>query len=166
MLGVASVWDWRKGLKDFHWLNDNLPNDYQIVLVGLSKKQISELPQGIIGINRTENVQELAAFYSAADVFVNPTYVDNFPTTNIEALACGTPVITYNTGGSPEAIDEKTGVVVERGNIEQLKSAVEKLAGNKEKYAVECRKRALMLFNKNDRFEDYVELFDKLTNSI
>ena len=98
-----------------------------------------------------------------ADVFVNPTYSDNFPTTNIEALACGTPVITYETGGSPEAIDEKTGIVVEQGNINQLKEAIELVAKDKNKYTENCRERAVNLYNKQDRFNDYIKLFNSLT---
>ena len=98
-----------------------------------------------------------------ADVFVNPTYSDNFPTTNIEALACGTPVITYKTGGSPEAIDEKTGIVVEQGNINQLKEAIELVAKDKSIYTENCRERAVNLYNKQDRFNDYIKLFNSLT---
>lgn len=161
VLGVASIWDRRKGLVDFEWLNGQLPENYQIVLVGLSEKQIQSLPQNIIGIRRTESVQELAGLYSVADVFVNPTYIDNFPTTNIEALACGTPVITYNTGGSPEAIDENTGIVVPKGDKEALKEAIINIVTNKDKYTSEvCRRRAVENFNKDERFGDYIKLFD------
>lgn len=58
----------------------------------------------IIAIPRTSNTKELAEIYTAADFFVNPTYEDNYPTVNLEAIACGTKVITYNTGGSPETL--------------------------------------------------------------
>ena len=135
----------------------------QIVLVGLNKVQISKLPQNIKRIERTESLDELAELYSMADVFLNPTYVDNFPTTNLEALACGTPVITYNTGGSPEAIDEKTGIVVEKGDIIALKNAVnEVLEKGKQYYSNNCRKRAEELFDKNLRFKDYLNLYKKI----
>ncbi len=165
VLGVASTWDKRKGLLDFEWLNGQLSDDYQIVLVGLSEKQIESLPKGMVGVRRTESVQELAALYSLAAVFVNPTYVDNFPTTNIEALACGTPVVTYNTGGSPEAIDEDTGVVVSKGDKEGLKSAIINVVANKDKYICEmCRNRAVKCFNKDDRFDDYIRLFNDALN--
>ena len=165
ILGVASTWDRRKGLADFEWLNGQLPADYQIVLVGLSEKQIKALSEGIIGIPRTENVEELAALYSLADVFVNPTYVDNFPTTNIEALACGTPVTTYNTGGSPEAIDEHTGIVVPKGDKEALKDSVIEVVSHKDKFSAEvCRRRAVENFNKDDRFDDYIQLFNQTLN--
>lgn len=103
VLGVAAIWDRRKGLSSFIRLAKILDNKYQIILVGLSKEQIQKLPDNIIGIERTNSVQELVELYSAADVFVNPTLEDNYPTTNIEAIACGTPVISYNTGGSRES---------------------------------------------------------------
>ncbi|RGE98294.1 glycosyltransferase [Catenibacterium sp. AM22-15] len=108
ILGVASVWDKRKGLDTFIELSKELDNQYQIVLIGLNKKQIAQLPTNIVGISRTENVQELVKWYSAADVYFNPTLEDNYPTTNLESIACGTPVITFNTGGSPESayVDE------------------------------------------------------------
>lgn len=163
VLGVASIWDKRKGFDDFVKLNDLLSDEYKIILVGLNKKQIESLPENIIGIERTESVHELAELYSMADVFVNPTYSDNFPTTNIEALACGTPVITYKTGGSPEAIDEMTGVVVEQGNINKLKEAIESVAKDKAMYTGKCRERAVNLYNKQDRFNDYINLFNSLT---
>lgn len=114
ILGVASPWDKRKGLKYFIELSKMLSDDYRIVLVGLSKKQVKALPVNIIGFERTKDVNELAELYSAADVFVNPTLEDTFPTTNLEAQSCGTPVITFKTGGSPEAISGLTGIVVEK----------------------------------------------------
>lgn len=165
VLGVASTWKKKKAFFDFCWLQEQLPTDYQVVLVGLSDEQIKNLSKEIIGIGRTDNVQELAALYSLADVFVNPTYVDNFPTTNIEALACGTPVITYNTGGSPEAVDENTGVVVPQGDREALKKAIVDVVVNKENYTSEnCRQRAVAYFNKDDRFDDYIQLFNRTLN--
>lgn len=103
ILGVAAVWDRRKGMPDFIELSKMIDDSYKIVLVGLTKEQIVELPENIIGIERTDSVAELVELYSAAYVFVNATYEDNYPTTNLEAIACGTPVITYNTGGSPES---------------------------------------------------------------
>jgi putative colanic acid biosynthesis glycosyltransferase len=163
ILGVANIWDERKGLKDFIKLQELGNNAFSIVLVGLSEKQIESLPKGITGIKRTENVQELIALYSLADIFVNPTYQDNFPTTNIEALACGTPVVTYNTGGSPEAIDAQTGVVVGKGDIAGLHAAIlEVLAISRDHFRPLCRARAEMAFNKNDRYLDYLKIYENL----
>jgi len=163
LLGIASPWSKRKGLDDFHLLRQYLSDDYTIVLVGLSAKQKKALQPNMIGIERTDSVQELAELYSMADVFVNPTYQDNFPTTNIESLACGTPVITYNTGGSPEAIDQDTGFVVEKGNIEGLVDAATKVTKKgKEIYQPLCRARAENCFNKDDRYMDYLRLYEHL----
>ena len=166
ILGVASIWDTRKGLSDFIKLHKSFPNDYNLVLVGLTHKQIDALPSGIIGIERTENIHDLSALYSAADVFVNPTWQDNFPTTNIEALACGTPVITYNTGGSPEAIDKQTGKIVEKGDIKSLMIAITEVVENgKEPYRLLCRQRAEQLFNKDNQYMDYLKLYLELNKS-
>jgi putative colanic acid biosynthesis glycosyltransferase len=166
ILGVASIWDKRKGLDDFIALSQILDSSkFQIILIGLSKDQITNLPAQIIGIERTENVQQLADYYSFADVFINPTWQDNFPTTNIESLACGTPVITYNTGGSPEAIDENTGIVVNKGDIEGLKNAIYNIINNvKNFYQTKCRKRAELFFDKNDRYMDYISLYESMIN--
>lgn len=117
ILGVASVWNAQKGLQDFIKLNERIDRSkYRIVLVGLSQEQIAQLPEGMLGIARTDSVSQLSELYSLADVFVNPTYEDNYPTTNLEAIACGTPVITYRTGGSPESA-MLYGTIVEQGDV-------------------------------------------------
>lgn len=163
LLGVASVWSPRKGLKDFIELSKHLNSDYQIVLIGLSREQIEQLPDNILGIERTESVEELAELYASSDVYVNPTYEDNFPTTNLESLACGTPVITYQTGGSPEAIDNETGIVVEQGNIHKLIEAINQIKGeDKNTYSDACEKRANRLYRKEDRYREYLELYNQL----
>lgn len=162
ILGVASIWDRRKGLNDFIQLAAILPAEDIIVLVGLTEDIKKELPANIIGIARTENMEELVTLYNIAIVFINPTWVDNFPTTNIEALATGTPVITYRTGGSIEAIDKNTGIVVEQGDIDGLKIAVNKIKANGiSYYSTACRQRAIDLFNEYDRFTDYYQLYKK-----
>ncbi|MDD7715278.1 MAG: glycosyltransferase [Mollicutes bacterium] len=161
ILGVAAIWDARKGLVDFVELRSKLSEDYEITLIGLTPKQISSLPKGINGIQRTQNVEELVQLYSDANVFLNPTYSDNFPTTNIEALACGTPVITYRTGGSPEAVDKKTGIVVEQGDVNGLVEAIYRM--KKEPLSsADCRKRAEDYFEKDKCFEKYIELYNSL----
>lgn len=165
VLGVANIWDERKGLKDIITLRKILPNDYKIIIIGLKKRQIKELPLGFEGIERTENREELAGWYSRASVFINPTYQDNFPTTNIEALACGTPVITYNTGGSPEAIDAATGIVVEQGDIQGLFKAIKDLDSlDQQTLSLACRERAERMFNQEERYCEYVELYKSLVN--
>lgn len=161
ILGVASPWNTRKGLDDFYGLRSMLSDDYTIILVGLNQKQVKNLPEGIIGITRTESQQELAEYYSMADVFVNLSYLDTFPTVNIEALACGTPVITYRTGGSPEAIDENTGCVVEQGDLKGLKEILLKMMQSPLPSDV-CRRRAEEKFDKDKCFEEYIRLYNSL----
>lgn len=119
ILGVAAVWNERKGLNDFLEIRKKLDDRYTFILIGLNKKQISELPNGITGIEHTNSVDELVELYSLADVFINPTYEDNYPTTNLEAIACGTPVITYCTGGSGESA-KFFGKVVNKGDIDTI----------------------------------------------
>lgn len=165
VLGVASVWSQRKGLVDFVKLRGMLPDDYVIVLIGLNKKQIASLPEGVVGISNTNNVQELAEYYSMADVFVNPTWEDNFPTTNLEALACGTPVVTYHTGGSIEAIDDATGYIVDKGDISGVASIIQRMR-LAESQSLSCRKRAVIQYNKMERFEEYLILYNSLKTKI
>ncbi len=165
ILGINSKWDSRKGLSDFFKLRQLLDSRYLIVLVGLSKQQIKKLPKGIIGIERTNSVSELAQYYAAANVFVNPTYEDNFPTANIEALACGTPVITYETGGSPEAIVEgKTGFVVPYGSVEKLARIIKDTAevGILESMRASCRQRAEQCYDKRSRYQEYMDLYQSM----
>lgn len=164
LLGVSSVWEQRKGLGDFVKLRNLLDDSYDIILIGLTKKQIDSLPAGIKGITRTNDVDELVQYYNQADFFVNPTYEDNFPLTNIEALACGTPVVTYQTGGSPEAIDDHTGLVIEYGNVCALAEGIRMLShdANMLERRLHCRQRAEMLFNKDNSYQQYICLYSKL----
>ena len=166
VLGCAAPWHERKGYSDFYKLRESLPMNVALIMVGLNPKQkVQAEKAGIIGIMRTESQTELAGYYSIADVFINPTYEDNFPTTNLEALACGTPVITYQTGGSPEAIDEHTGLVIPRGDVLALKEAILTIHSvGKLHFITACRERAVRLYNKQERFEEYIRLYEHLLN--
>jgi len=163
ILGVASTWEYKKGLDYFIKLSELLTEEHQIILVGLKEEQIKKLPKSIIGIRRTENTGELADLYSAADVFVNPTLEDTFPTTNLEALACGTPVITFNSGGSPETLSDKTGIVLFKKDVSSLIDAIQVIKSNtKKQYEKECRDRAIKLYDKDQKFENYITLYKKI----
>lgn len=161
LLGIASPWTRRKGLNDFILLSKLLNEDEIIVLVGLNNSQIKHLPQNIIGLTKTENRQELIDLYSAADLFINPTWEDNFPTTNIESLACGTPLVTYRTGGSVEAVSAETGFIIDKGDILELVNVIKKVKKiGKHFYSEACRQRAVALYSKNDRFKEYLDLYE------
>lgn len=160
ILGVANVWEKRKGLEYFIELSNKLNKDEIIFLVGLTEKQINSLPQNIIGITRTESTHELSLLYSGAHVYFNPTLEDNFPTTNLESLACDTPVITFNTGGSPESVTEKVGFVVPKGDLKEVIKSINYLKNNN--YKNNCRNRAIEYYNKDDRFNDYIKLYKEI----
>lgn len=148
VLAVASAWGKNKGLYDLYKLADKLGNEYRVVIVGLKPEQIAQVPSNVTGITRTNDVQHLAHIYTAADIFVNPTYQDNYPTVNLEAQACGTPVITYRTGGSVESVPEMQ--VVEKGDVDGLCQAVRSL---------ESCKVLESDFSAESSFQKYVELY-------
>lgn len=163
LLGVASVWTNNKGFQDFLKLRQRLDQQYAICMVGLNERQIKLLPEGIIGVRRTQSIEELAQYYSAADVFLNLTYEDTFPTTNIEALACGTPVITYRTGGSPEIFDESCGISVKKGDIEHVIKKLEMWGSSLRD--TNCRGRA-SLYDKNACYGKYLECYYDIIGDI
>lgn len=161
LLGVAFGWGKRKGVDVFLRLAENLGDAYQIVLVGTDESIDVQLPKNIISIHRTQKPQELAEIYSAADVFVNPTREENFPTVNMEALACGTPVITFKTGGSPEIIDESCGVVVSCDDVVALEDTIRHALQEYPFSAENCRERANQ-FDMRYKFAEYVQLYQEI----
>lgn len=160
VLGVANIWEKRKGLADFIELSKILPDNYKIVLVGLSEKQINALPKNIIGISRTANITELVKIYSAADVYVNTSVEETMGLTTAEALATGTPAVVYNATAVPEVVDEKSGVVVPAGNINELADAIINIKLNPE----DCVARA-KVFEKNKQYEMYKKLYEEILNN-
>lgn len=168
ILGVANVWEKRKGLVYFEQLANRLPKEYQIVLVGLSDKQRQVLSKKytkdrLLPLGRTNGVKELAALYGAADLYVNATLEDNFPTTNLEALACGTPVLTFDTGGSKESLDETCGRWVKKGDMDELIGEILSMTKHPKRQEA-CRKKALE-FDAKKRFEEYIDLYRKELNA-
>lgn len=157
VIGVSNVWPPYKGLDDVCKLRSLLPESWKITLVGLSDKQIRDLPPGISGLRRTQSVSELVELYRSATALINVSRSDTFPTVNLEALACGTPVVTYRTGGSAEAVDSRTGIVVDRGDINALARAVTTLAPNLSRS--DCRDRAVGCFNRETQFLKYIDLY-------
>ena len=163
ILGVASVWDTTKGWEDFIKMAALLKKDERIVLIGLSKKQINQLPKNIIGLERTESKDELIQLYSIAKVFMNLTYADTYPTTNLESLACGTPVITYNTGGSVEEIRNYNGKIVNQGDFESAYNTFAEMKKTfKSKNTLKIRKDVLTRLDKTIQLKKYDELYHSL----
>lgn len=155
ILGVASIWTERKGFNTFIELTDKLDNSFKVVLVGVSEKQKKQLPKNILGITRTNNLKELAEIYTVADIFVNPTLEDNFPTTNLEALACGTPVITFNTGGSVESIENNSGIICNNKSCKDIMEKLIKIKSFSYKYCVDKAK----FYDKREKYNEYIELY-------
>ncbi len=157
ILGVAFSWGKKKGLDIFKKLADELSSDYKIVLIGVSDAVKKDLPKNIIAISKTQNQEGLAKIYSSADLFVNPTREETLGLVNAEALACGTPVLTFNTGGSPETIDSTCGSVVDRDDINSLISEIERIKNEKPFTKGNCVKRAKS-FDKNENCKEYIKL--------
>lgn len=163
VLGVANPWGRRKGFNDFIVLRSELPEDVDIVLVGLTRKQVEALPDGIVGIERTQNVDQLAELYSGATLFANLSVEETFGITTAEALSCGTPVAVYNSTACPELVTTSTGFIAENGDIKAIADALQAVRGcGKQKYEEACRQRAVTCFNKDDRYADYVRLYDRV----
>lgn len=159
VLGVSSVWDHMKGLDDYLQLAHLLSDKCKLILVGLTPEQIANLPKEVLGIARTENVDELAMIYSEADVFVNLSYCENYPTVNIEALACGTPVLTYETGGSPEIVRKYGGAVVEKENVQAVKNKIEEMM--KKQYEISFTSEENDV---NYMIKNYLAIYERTSN--
>lgn len=161
VLSVASEWDERKGLRYLTQAAREMGENYRFVVIGLEQTQIDSLPQGMLGLTRTRDTAELAAWYTAADCLANPTLEDNMPMVNLEALACGTPVAVFRTGGCPEALDESCGCVVEKGDVTALCGAIARLCNTKPSLNAACLHRAA-LFDAQDTFRAYLSLYKEL----
>ncbi|WP_028783990.1 glycosyltransferase [Thalassobacillus devorans] len=159
ILGVASVWSKQKGFDYFLELSKKLTEREVVVLVGVTEEQKELLPANIVGITRTSNQKELIEIYSTADVFVNPTLQDTFPTTNIEAMACGVPVITFDSGGSAEIINSETGIKLENKTVDSLRASITKVKMSSSNFIEKGQLRAQSKFDKQEKFSNYIKLY-------
>lgn len=165
VLGVASIWSDRKGLIDFIKLREILSDDYIIILIGLNDKQIKKLPKGCLGVYRTNSIEELAKYYSVADVYVNTSVEETFGLTTIEAFACGTPAIVYNATACPEVITEETGFVVKQGDLIDVANKIDQIRRKgKSVYTEACRRRAVEFYDKTNKYNEYLKLYKELLN--
>lgn len=162
ILGICfNLYD-MKGGKYLVELSKLLKADEHMVILGLSTKE--KLPENITVLPKTNSVEQLAEIYSMANVFVNTTLQDTFPTVNIESLACGTPVVTFDSGGSAEIIDENTGYKVSKGDVTAMYEKIKIiLADDRKIYRENCRKRAEKLYCENERFNEYIKMYEKLS---
>ena len=157
ILGAASIWEQRKGIDVFIELAKRLDDRFKIVLVGTNDEDDKILPDNILSIHRTSDQKELAEIYTAADLFFNPTREENYPTVNMESIACGTPVMTFKTGGSPEIIDDKTGVVVD-DDIDAVEQKIISIYETGPFKLSDLEERA-KTFSADDKFAEYLWLF-------
>ena len=165
LLALATTWSAKKGFNDYIELSKQLPTDCVLIMVGVTSEQKSYLPENIIGIERTQNVNELVDLYSSSNIVLNLSYEESFGLTTVEGFACGTPAIVYDTTASPELISPETGVVVNAGDINGIVNAINYIrASNSEAYSKACRKRAEELYDKNKSFAQYIELYESLLN--
>lgn len=161
LLGVAFDWDSRKGLDVFIELSKRLNNSFQIILVGTNENTEKQLPKNIISIRRTQNQSELAEIYTAADLFINPTREENYPTVNMESIACGTPVLTFKTGGSPEILDQTCGSVVLKDDVDAMYKEILRIFHERPYSEAACLQRAKS-FEKSKKYMEYINLYNSI----
>ncbi len=159
VLAVSYGWNDRKGFSDLIKVADKLGSDYQVIIVGTDKNNQKYLTTNVLEVKRTDGREKLIELYSLADVFFNPTKEDTFPTVNIEALACGTPIVTYDTGGSVEIINSSCGIVVKNGDVDNAVKQIERICEEKPYSVEDCIKRS-QDFNKEEKFSEYIRLYE------
>lgn len=166
ILGVATGWSKEVGLSTFFRLRKQLSDDFVIVMVGCTPKLSSQLPKGIVGISRTNNVDELAEIYSTADILFNGSYQETFGLVTAEALSCGTAVIVYDSTACPEIVTKETGYIVELKNEQQVLNCILKdYELNEEERlqrSIKCRAYAVSHFDKNEKYNEYVKLYNEV----
>lgn len=163
VLGVAMGWSVYKGIDIFISLDGLLDENYHIMLVGVDEKTKEMLPDRIIAIDSVTDQEELAKIYTSADVLLNPTREEVLGLTNLEALACGTPVITFNTGGSPECIDSRSGRIIADGELQDIVKEIHRICGEKD-YSEECVRRAYE-FDESSVYLNYIDSYGELIKS-
>ena len=166
VLGVSSQWDDVKGLSDFIKLAEKIPNNCKIVLVGVTSKQIAELPESVVGINRTKNQMELAELYSAADVTLSLSYAESMGLTIVESMACGTPVIVYDNTAQKESVAPDTGFVAKTGSINQVADFIKcMILKGRDYYSSFCIERAKEFFDMNEQYQEYYNVYQSVLNN-
>ncbi len=166
ILGVATGWSQDNGFYDFLELRKMLDYEYIIVLVGVTKAQKDSLPKGIVGINRIDNVTELAEIYSTADIFVNGSYEETFGLVTAEAISCGTPVIVYDSTACPDIVTPETGFVIPIRDIATMSKTIIAYATNADRdtYSFNCCRYAELNLDKEARYAEYINIYNAIIN--
>ncbi|MEG1300386.1 MAG: glycosyltransferase [Erysipelotrichaceae bacterium] len=158
ILGVASAWSSRKGIDKFIELSKYLADNYLIILIGKCNVRLPN--KRIVSVDNISSKNELSEYYSLANVFINFSEEETFGKVAAEAISCGTPVITNSNTANPEIIDNRCGIVLKNGNMEEVLEAIKKIESNKKLfYSNACVKRANKLFNKSINCELYYSLY-------
>lgn len=166
VLFAANKWEPRKGLNFIPKIAERLGSDYKLTVIGVDRQQKKYLEgKGIIAQKRTNNIKQLRDIYSQASVFANPTLEETLSLVNMEAIACGTPVVTFASGGTPETVpNEKVGAVVKRGDIDAMVSQIKKFSAlDKSEISKICRQTAIDNFDAKTAFKKYIDLYESLS---
>lgn len=163
IMAVATDWDKNKGFDDYCRLSQKLENDEYIVLVGVHRERIVNLPPKIIGIERTDSKTDLAKLYTISDVVLSLSYAETFGLTIVEANACGVPVVVYDNTSQPELVTAENGFVVKTGDIDEVYDAVKKIFKvGREQWQVACRRFASEKYSDVESYNHYVNVFEKV----
>lgn len=166
LMSAAANWSLTKGWNDYIKISSLLPADCIIILIGVTDQQKSTLPPQIIGLPRQERKDKLAEYYSMADILLNLSYQETFGMTTAEAMACGTPGISYNTTACPELLSPETGIIVEPGNMNQILAAIEEIRANgKEHYSLACRQRVLDNFDFKNVNKQFFDIYNEISEN-
>jgi len=165
ILGVANIWETRKGLRYFLQLSKMISDDCIIMLIGLNEAQIAKLPPNIIGISRTTDIHELVQMYSMADVFVNPSNEETFGLVTAEAMACGTPAIVFSATPGEEIVLDGCGLVAKSGITADIKDCIDKIKNNgKNHYSKQCISTVGRYFTRDSQIDKYIDIYKDVNN--
>lgn len=161
ILGFANKWSNTKNIEGVKFISGNLADDEIIVIVGCNEKQkeLFSKFKNIVPVGYIGDRQLLSDIYSSADVFVNLTYEDTLPTVNMESICSKTPVITFNSCGSPELVSSSTGIVVDKGDFEGILNAIRFVKENSAQFDFED---LIKKYDKNVCYNKYIELYKQI----
>ena len=164
VLGVSTSWCNAKGLGDYLQLRKLLPQDYVIVLIGMTKEQVKKYSApGFLCIEKTNSLIELVEWYNAAHVILNLSYAETFGLPVAEGFACGKPAIVYDNTALTELITTGTGYKAASGDVCRVKELILNMnEENDETYLYNCRSRAENLYDKKKNYNEYLTIYKSM----